>query len=577
MSNQLKISIGQYSDRGRKEHNQDFHGALIPNEPQLSLKGAALALADGISTSSVSQIASASAVKSFLDDYFCTSDAWTVRNAAERVLSATNSWLHSQTQRSEYRFDKDRGYVCTLSAMVIKAATAHLFHIGDSRIYRIHDNALEQLTKDHRLWVSQEESYLSRALGIDEYLEIDYQALSVKPGDLFILATDGVYEHADTLFILNSVREQRQDLDLAAKKIVEHAYENGSPDNLTLQIVRIDAVPAAEHADLHLQVEQLPLPPVLEPRMLFDGYRIVREIHATSRSHVYIAQDEESGEQVILKTPSIDLGEDPAYLERFMMEEWIARRINSAHVLKAGHATRKRNYLYTLTEYIDGRTLAQWLIDNPKPELETVRDIVEQIARGLRAFHRMEMVHQDLKPDNIMIDNTGTVKVIDFGATRVAGIVEASTTLEQPHLLGTALYSAPEYFLGENGSSRADQFSLAVIAYRMLSGRFPYGTAVPKARTAATQRRLRYASVLDEEREIPAWIDEALKRALHPDPYKRYEELSEFTYDLRHPSTRFLNRTRPPLIERNPVLFWQSVSGLLACALIYLLATGVSP
>jgi len=215
--------------------------------------------------------------------------------------------------------------------------------------------------------------------------------------------------------------------------------------------------------------------------------------------------------------------------------------------------------------------LAQWMIDNPKPDLETVRGIVEQIAKGLRAFHRLEMLHQDLRPDNIMIDGTGTVKIIDFGSTRVAGIIEISSPIEQHPLLGTAQYSAPEYFLGEGGTPRSDLFSLGVIAYQMLTGRLPYGTQVAKSTTRAAQNRLSYRSVLDDEREIPAWIDDALRKALHPNPYKRYQELSEFIYDLRHPNKAFLNKIRPPLIERNPVAFWKSVSLILTLAVIALL------
>src|SRR3984885_8867589 len=137
MSRALKISVGQHSDRGRKPVNQDFHGILVPDEPLLGLKGIAVVLADGISSSNVSQIASESAVKSFLTDYYCTSEAWSVKTSAQRVLAAANSWLHSQTRRSQYSYDKDKGYVCTLSAMIIKATTAHIFHVGDCRIYRV--------------------------------------------------------------------------------------------------------------------------------------------------------------------------------------------------------------------------------------------------------------------------------------------------------------------------------------------------------------------------------------------------------------------------------------------------------
>src|SRR5580698_5193138 len=119
MPRELQISIGQHSDKGRKQINQDFHGALIPTEPLLSLKGISIVLADGISSSNVSQIASETAVKSFLTDYYCTSDSWSVKTSAQRVIAATNSWLHAQTQRSSDPDEKDKGYVCTLSALVI--------------------------------------------------------------------------------------------------------------------------------------------------------------------------------------------------------------------------------------------------------------------------------------------------------------------------------------------------------------------------------------------------------------------------------------------------------------------------
>src|SRR6185369_4790349 len=195
------------------------------------------------------------------------------------------------------------------------------------------------------------------------------------------------------------------------------------------------------------QLTLLPPPPLLEARMTLDGYRIVRELHASSRSHVYLAVDTDTEALVVLKAPSIDLQGDPAYLERFMMEEWVARRLNSAHVLKPCAQARKREHLYVATEYIEGQTLSQWMIDHPRPSLEAVRSIVEQIARGLQAFHRLEMLHQDLRPENIMIDTTGTVKIIDFGATRVAGITELATPLERGDILGTAQYTAPEYFL----------------------------------------------------------------------------------------------------------------------------------
>ncbi|NOQ81961.1 MAG: protein kinase [Methylophaga sp.] len=571
MSNQLKIATGQHSDKGRKEINQDFHGICIPQEPLLNSKGIALAIADGISSSDVSQIASKAAIAGFLEDYFCTSETWSVKKSAQRVLIATNSWLYAQSQQSQHRFDKDKGYVCTFSAMVIKATTAHIFHVGDARIYRLHNHTLEQLTHDHRLWVSPDKSYLSRALGIDSHIEIDYQSLPVEKGDIFLLATDGVYEYANDHFIATVISQYKDDLDKAAQAIVQESYKRGSTDNLTTQIIRIDELPSQDANTLYQQLTKLPFPPILEARMDFDGYTIVRSVHASSRSHVYLAIDKETNTQVILKTPSIDLREDPAYLERFLMEEWIARRINSAHVLKPCTQSRPRHYLYVVTEFIEGQTLTQWMIDHPAPDLESVRNIVEQAAKGLRAFHRMEMLHQDLRPENIMIDSSGTVKIIDFGSTRVAGLLEMTNSTAENNLLGTAPYMAPEYFLGASGTPHSDMFSLAAIAYQMLSGRLPYGVDVSKARTRSAQLKLNYHSVLDDEREIPIWVDTILKKSLHPDPYKRYEDLSEFVYELRHPSQACLNKTRPPLIARNPVAFWKSLCLILTTVIIGLL------
>lgn len=571
MTRGLQISVGQHSDKGRKPINQDFHGVLVPDEPMLSLKGIAAVLADGISSSTVSQIASESAVKSFLMDYYCTSESWTVKTSARRVLDATNSWLHAQTRKSQYAYDRDKGYVCTLTAMVIKATTAHIFHVGDCRAYRVAGKALEQLTDDHRIIVSSEQTYLGRALGINPQLEIDYQSFEIETGDTFLLATDGAYEFVDARFVTNALSDHAAELDGAAKAIVEEAYRRGSDDNITVQILRVDAVPQREPAGIFNQTSQLPLPPLPEPRAIFDGYRIVREIHASSRSHIYLAVDAVTEEPVALKLPSIDLRDNAAYLKRFLMEEWIARRIDSPHVLKPLSQSKRRSYLYVATEFVEGQTLRQWMTDNPRPDLETVRGLVEQIAAGLRAFHRMEMLHQDLRPDNILIDKTGTAKIIDFGSVKVAGVAEAAPQDETDEILGTVQYTAPEYFLGKGGSPRSDMFSLAVICYQMLTGKLPYGTQIARIRRKADVRRLKYRPA-DDDSNVPAWVDGALRRALHPDPYKRHEDLSEFVLELRTPNPAYLDTRITPLLERSPLMFWKLTTAALACVVMVLLA-----
>lgn len=566
MKKQLEVSIGQYSSPGIKPINQDFHGVLVPNEPLLSSKGIAVAIADGISSSNVSQIASETAIKGFIQDYYSTSDAWSVKTSAQRVLKATNSWLYAQTRNSPYRFNKDKGYICTFSAIIFKSNTAHLFHSGDSRIFRLADDTLEQLTTDHRHVVDEQTSYLTRALGIHDTLEMDYKTLPLSLGDIFVLATDGVFEFISSKNIAEAI-QCAKDLNDVAKELVDTAFAAGSNDNLTIQIVKIDHLPEQYVDEVQQQLTNLPAAPQLSARMHFDGYIILRDIYISSRSHVFLAEDAETGEKVVIKTPSMEMRNHQETLEDFLMEDWIAKRVNNAHVLRAIEPTRKRHYLYTVTEYIEGQTLAQWMIDNPSPDIETVRNIIEQIGKGLQAFHRQEMVHQDLRPNNVMIDAAGTVKIIDFGATKVAGISEVIPKNEG--IVGTAQFTAPEYFIGELGTPQSDIFSLGVIAYKMLSGDLPYGNAVSRITNKREQGRLTYQPLRNEDNNIPGWVDYAISKATHIDPMKRYAEVSEFLYELKTPSPNYLSKTKPPLMERNPVLFWQCVSLVLLGIIIF--------
>ena len=576
MSAQLSCSIGQYSHRGQKHINQDCHGVVVPKEPHLSTKGIAVAIADGISSSDVSDIASQAAIKSFLEDYYCTSETWTVNTAVMRVLQANNSWLFAQNHRNhEFRLNKDKGYVCTFSALVLKSNTAYIFHVGDAQISRLgcspKRGTTEILTEQHRVWLSGNNSYLARAMGITQTLEVDHASFSVELGDTFLLATDGVYEYLSDDFICTTVESNASDLDQAAKLLAQEATAQGSDDNVTVQIIRVDSLPSGKPSEFLQRLNELPFPPELQARSVFDGYQVIRDLHKSSRSHVLLAKDLETNQKVVIKLPSTEGRLDVDYVERFLMEEWIAKRINNAHVLKPYTATRQRTYCYVVTEFAEGQTLAQWMLDNPSPSLEQVRSIIEQVATGLQAFHRQEMLHQDLRPNNIMIDALGTVKIIDFGSTFVSGVNETQTSVVPQAMPGTAQFLAPEYFLGEFGTKRSDLYSLACITYHMLCGRSPYGASVARASTRSAQHRLVYQSVLDAQRQLPAWVDLTLKKALYADPIKRYSELSEFIQDLRKPNPKFVMQARLPLIERNPIRFWKGVSVMLGMVIIGLL------
>jgi len=554
MANKLVVAAGQYSQAGLKDQNEDCCGIRIPEGADLNHKGIVAITADGVGSSEAGKEASEYCVQGFIADYYSTPMSWSVQTSAERIIHSLNSWLYSQGQR---RYASELSLASTLAVLIIKSTTANLFHVGDSRIYLIRNGEIKQLTKDHRLVVDRNKTYLARAMGGEYEVNLDYSSQTIQAGDIFVLNTDGIHEFINDKTI--QFLAMHDDCELAAQHIVDAALAAGSDDNVTCQVMRIEQLPNQNDNEYYRQLTALPFPPPLEIGMMLDHYQIIREIHTSVTIQVYLAKDTRNDETVVIKTPSVNFEDDPSYIDRFMHEEWVGRRINNPHVFNVHQSEGERSSLYYVTEFLDGRPLSQWILDNPEPDLNEVRRIAEQIIKGLRGFHRKEMVHQDLKPENIMIDPNGDVKIIDFGCVQVAGLQEIYTPIQDNHISGTANYIAPELFDGFEGTPKSDMYSLAVTLYTMLSnGHYPYGE-VDKAKK---HKHYDYASVRKYNLNVPIWMDGALEKAVHPTPEKRYERFSEFLRDLSKPNPNMM-KTHAPLIERNPIGFWRSLSIIL--------------
>ncbi len=562
------IEIGQHSEAGPKESNDDSFGVMLPQPPLCETKGLAMAIADGMSSCANPKAASETAVKSFLEDYYCTHESWSVETSVGRVLTSVNRWLYGQSAAHS-----GHGLVTTFTGAVLKAGMLHVFHIGDSRLSVLREGELRPLTRAHRANIGEKRDYLARAFGIDVAARVDHKEAAMRAGDVLVFTTDGVHDFLKDGHIIALIREHEGDLDAAARAICAAALKSGSDDNATCQLVRI-VNPGEPDEDTWLKrIVSLPFPPPLEPGQSIDGLRIIREIHASSRSQVYLAQDSETGERVVLKTPSPNYSDDPAYIERFMREEWIGRMVDNPHVAKIIRRKTQRRFLYFCMEWVRGQTLRQWMNDHPAPPLEDVRGIIEQIVRGLRAFHRREIVHQDLKPENIAIDAEGTVKIIDFGSAHVASLEELKLPVGEHGPLGTAGYAAPELLEGARPDRRQDIFSLGVITYEMLTGRLPYGKPLETARGA---RRARYVPARKFNQDVPPWMDKALERAVSKEPGRRYDTMSAFLLDITRPNPRFAAPEAAPLIERDPLTFWKwlAVISLLVNLLLAWLVAG---
>ena len=551
----LAVSYGGASLAGRRTVNEDAFAASPPDP----LKGAVAVIADGLSSCERADKASQTAVTEFIDEYLATPETWSVKTSAARVLNALNRW-----------FCHHEGMATTVSALVAKGRTAHIFHVGDSRVYRLRGRDLEQLTRDHL-----RRTTLTNALGTELDLQVDYHVEDLLAGDVFVLTTDGVHGVLPTQRLrhrVTSALAEHGTLERASRAVLDAAFQHGSEDNLSCLLMRVEQMPDEDIDEAHRRLTRQVIPPVLPAGARIDGYRVVRTIASGTRSHIYLVEDPD-GHRLALKAPSESFAEDAVYLDGFIREEWIGKRIDHPGVMKILPRPESR-FLYLVAEHIEGQSLRQWILDNPQPAIDDVRRMVGDIAKALRAFQRLQIVHGDVKPENVMIDRDGNAKIVDFGTARILGFDEQGDVVQATHPAGSVGYVAPECLQGQQPTHSADIHALGVVAYEMLAGALPYKP--PLAQEAKAHLNRPYTPLAKAGRaDVPKWVDLALAKATAQNPINRYEALSELTTDMSHPNPALVRRAASaPLLEKNPALFWQLLSATLGGLLVLSIALG---
>lgn len=557
MSKQLAIDTGQFTSAGIKPHNEDSVGFFVPeDEHQLRHKGICGLVADGVSTAEAGKQASELCVKYFISDYYRTPEPWTVQHSGENILAAVNSKLYKLSDA--YRVE-GKGFLCTFSAVVVKSRTAHLFHVGDSRIYVYRNHALTQLTQDHTVFIGNAQAVLSRAVGMDTQIHVDYQGFALEEGDILLCTSDGVHDfvnQTDIEHILNQPISAQQKATLLG----EQALRDNSDDNISAVVMHIQALDDENINEFNARLTRLPFPPDLEPGMVIDDFEIISEVYASSRSQLYKVKDRLSGDILVMKTPSINFEHDNHYIDRFIQEEWLGKRIDSPYVVKVINANREKHFLYYLLEWVEGCTLSEWMRKQVKQDVTLNINIVEQIAQGLRSFHANECTHQDLRPSNIMINPHNKIKIVDFGSVFVAGLAEVFRPIMHDGALGTASYADPLYLQGKNSGIQGDLYSLGTIAYELFTGHLPYGDEIEDCTEKMAFDKLRYKSASKYNAVIPQWFDRALEKSVKFELSERYRNMRDFIADLKYPNANFLRNDPKVELTKSPLLFWQMLS-----------------
>ncbi|WP_114326837.1 bifunctional protein-serine/threonine kinase/phosphatase [Candidatus Colwellia aromaticivorans] len=575
----LQVKFGGYSCAGIKAENQDAFAALVPpKENDLISKGVIACIADGVSSADKAAEASQLAVTQFISDYYSTPPTWSTQKSAAKVITSLNQWLYSQKSSAldedHYLSSQRQQWLTTFSSMILKSATGYIFHVGDTRITLYRNKQLEALSQDHNCKQGHKSVILTRALGADSRLQVDVHQVSLQKNDIYLLTCDGVHEFLtkkQVTTLLNTLSSEPDNLELErlSKALVEQALAAGSDDNVSCLLVMVTNLPNKQLAEIETELRKKAIPPALEIGQTLDSFKIKKIIHASNRSHVYLVEDSDTGETLTLKTPSANFTEDALYLQAFFREAWLGERINHVNVMATKPFDNNSKFLYHISEYIDGQTLTQWMYDNPHPSIGQVRDIIKQIISALRAFQRLEVVHRDLKPDNIMIDQYGQIKLIDYGAVFVASLDENQETLLESVPQGSVNYIAPETLLTMKANHLSDLFSLGVICYEMLTGELPYKPNVRANNNYTHYQQWHYRSIKQHRNDLPLWLDLTLQQATQANPNLRPQVFSEFYANLSKPNIEAIDEYKSqPLIQRNPVKFWQGTSLVLFICLM---------
>ncbi|MGH8702985.1 MAG: protein kinase domain-containing protein [Burkholderiales bacterium] len=559
----LELSIGHATQAGKRERNEDFWGVVTPEGAELAARGALLAVADGVSGNGEGREAAEYAVRGLLADYYATPETWEVPLAIERVLSAINRWLVSQRLADK----SQAGMATTLSALVLRGNRYYLGHVGDTRIYRLRQQELRQLTQDH-VWDRPDMRHvLKRALGLDQHLVVDYADGELLPRDRFLICSDGVWEslghkRIHELLLLHG------DPKRAADALVEAALSAGATDNATAVVARVDGVAAEGWRDMLGAGLRLPVPPRLKPGSRIDDFEVLRLVHESRATLLYQVRSLASGQVLALKTLQPVLADDRPSCEGLLAEEWLAKRLISPffpQVVPLPPAARHQ--LYYVMSYHAGETLQRQLDAGKHFSVAEVARVGIQLAKGLGALHRLSILHRDIKPANVLQAEDGDLRILDMGVALAAGV-------PYPELQGnpgTPSFMAPELFAGKPASSQTDVYAAGVSLYHLLTRKYPYGEIEPfqQPRFGEPTPPTRYRP------DIPQWLENALLRAVAREARQRFETAEEMLLALERGEMRPVSPPqRTPLWHRHPAARWQAAALILLVInllLLYLL------
>jgi len=570
----MKVKCYQVSSVGAvRDHNEDFVVFWEPQDFDERQKlGSIAILADGVGGIGNGEVASRTAAETAIDIF---------REAKPDAAPAdVFRQIYDTASAKIFQAAREKGRMATtMVTSIFRHDKVNIAHVGDSRAYLIRAGKIKRITSDHtytslqvklglllerNAMTSPHRSTLTRALGFDPICHYDIVSESIQSGDVILQCSDGLYGFVldeEILEIINKFHPGQ-----ACKNLIALAEKRQASDNVSLQLIQVwDAGPPKGAPAAGMKIPQPTGKDVYVGTLLDERFEITDVIAKSGMASLFKANDRETGRGVALKIPHMQIESDPAGFERFRREEEIGLKLDHPYILKIIPVTKKSRP-YIVMEYLEGQTLSDLLSRvHPLPEPDAAK-IASRICEALEYLHKNQVVHRDLKPQNIMLCNDGSIRIMDFGIAKSLASRRLTFVGFTP-AMGTPDYMAPEQVKGSRGDHRTDIYSLGAILYEMATGELPFGGDSPYVIMNSRVTGDPVAPRKINPKLTPV-MEEIILHAMEREPKRRYQSAAEMKRELDDyeivPLTKRYERLRSPQV-------WKSRFRLVPMIIIFVL------